>query len=255
MSRRSSLAQYEVFAKTKAFQRHVDTARRLLVQGAETGKIVISMSWGKDSCAMGDLACRELGKCDMMHMAYTHELPGGDAVRQHFSERATIHELPPLNTLAESLEWLKVVGLPHERDPREHQKIIQTRKRSRGNDWAVGNGYTCTALGMRAQESMTRRRLFKYRGPLYQRAGGHWVCNPLAWWKTEDVWAYLVSREVPWHPLYDHETHGFTRATLRNGGWLYTDGTDRGWTVWMREHFPEQWRMLCDAFPHMRTMA
>jgi 3'-phosphoadenosine 5'-phosphosulfate sulfotransferase (PAPS reductase)/FAD synthetase len=251
----SDMRQYEVFAKTQAFKRHVDTARRIINESAEKGRLVVSMSWGKDSCAMGDLVHRELGHADMMHMACAHELPGGDAVSGYFEERATIHELPPLNTLAESLEWLKVVGLPHERDPRDHQRIIQTRKRDRGNDWAIDNGYACTMLGMRAEESVVRRRLFKGRGPLYQRANGHWVSNPLAWWKTHDVWSYLVSRDVPWHPLYDCETHGFSRERLRNGGWLYTDGAPDGWTVWLRAHYPHEWRRLVDAFPHMRTLS
>lgn len=247
-----SLKQFEVHAKTQAFMRHVNTATRELEHAATLGRVVVSMSWGKDSCALGDLACRVLGRVDMMHMACAHELPGGERVVEHFEQRATIHELPPLNSLEESVEWLKIVGLPHERERGAHQRIIQTRKRDRGEDWATDHGYAVTVLGMRAEESVVRRRLFARRGLTYQRASGHWASNPLGWWKVQDVWAYLVSRGVPWHPLYDAETHGYTRERLRNGGWLYTDGAPDGWVVWLRHHYPEQYRALVTAFPRMR---
>jgi 3'-phosphoadenosine 5'-phosphosulfate sulfotransferase (PAPS reductase)/FAD synthetase len=248
------LRQYEVFATTRAFQRHVDTAKRMIERAASVGRPVVSMSWGKDSCALGYLCHEVLGRFDIMHMACAHDLPGGEAVTAYFAQRATVHELPPLNALAESLEWLKIVGLPHERDHKTQQKIIQTRKRSRGQDWALDNGYACTLLGMRAQESATRRHLFKARGPIYQRASGHWMCNPIAWWTAQDVWALLVSRGVPWHPMYDCETHGFTRETIRNGGWLYTDGADRGWVAWLWRHYRPEYERLVAAFPHMAAL-
>lgn len=106
---------------------------------------------------------------------------------------------------------------------------------------------------MRAEESANRRRLFRARGTTYLRGGTEWVCNPLAWWTANDVWAYLVSRGLPWHRLYDCETLGFTRERLRSGGWLYTDGVHDGWIPWLREHFPDQFRQLVAAFPHMEA--
>lgn len=252
----SGLRKYEVFAKTRAFQRKLDGARRIVNDAAERGRVVVAMSWGKDSCAMGNIACEELGRIDMMHMACAHELPGGDAVKGHFAELGAIHELPPINTLAESLDWLETVGLPHERPRALHQKIIRERKKRRGDTWAIEHGYAVTMLGMRAEEARGRRWCFRLRTPTYRHAEtGHWISNPLAWWTVKDVWAYLVSRGIPWHPLYDKETLGFTRETLRNGGWLYTDGIGDGWAAWLRMHYPEQWRMLTDAFPRVRAQS
>jgi 3'-phosphoadenosine 5'-phosphosulfate sulfotransferase (PAPS reductase)/FAD synthetase len=78
--------------------------------------------------------------------------------------------------------------------------------------------------------------------------------QPLAWWSAQDTWAYLFSREVPYHPLYDRETHGQTRETLRNTGWLSTDGAEQGRIAWLREHYPDQYRLLEAAFPRIRQL-
>jgi len=245
----ASLAAYSVRAKTQAFQRRVDAALRA-IEAAER-RAVVSVSFGKDSCAVAHLSARVLGRIDMMHMACAHELPGGERVREFMSSLGPIHELPPLNTLQESLEWLRVVGLPHERERSAHQRIVKSRKKDRGHDWAVEQGYATTILGMRADESSGRRWCFRKRGTTYQRPSGHWSCNPIAWWSSADVWSYLVSNGIPWHPLYDCESLGFTREILRNGGWLYTDGLARGWGAWLRKHYPEQWRRLVAEFPQV----
>lgn len=75
---------------------------------------------------------------------------------------------------------------------------------------------------------------------------------PLAWWTARDVWAYLVSRSVPWHPIYDYEDCGLTREKNRNTGWLSTDGASEGRLIWLRRHFPEQWERLATEFPDVR---
>lgn len=246
------MREYEIWAKTQAFKRKLERARAEFGRLRAIGKPVVAMSWGKDSCAMGHLALTELGAVDMMHMACAHELPGGELVNEYFKNRASIvHELAPINTLAESLAWLHEVGLPHERERYAHQKIIKVRKKDRGQEWAIANGYSITVMGMRAEEAKGRRLGFAARGLLYQRKSGHWTSNPIGWWTARDVWAYLVSRSVPWHPLYDRESLGFTRETLRNGGWLYTDGANDGWAAWMKVHYPEQWRRLVEEFPQM----
>lgn len=252
--RDTDLRRYEILAKTRRFARRLDEARRFTHQAAEAGCAVFAMSWGKDSCALGHLACEELGRVEMMHMACAHELPGGELVKDFFASRATVHELPPLSTLQESIEWLRTVGLPHERAREDHQRIIKTRKKDRAREWAQSHGFSVTVMGMRADEAKGRRWCFRARGPIYQLADGHWHANPLAWWSAEDVWTYLVSRGVPWHPMYDAETHGYTRESLRSTGWLYTDGIGDGWAAWLREHYPEQYRLLIAAFPRIAVL-
>jgi 3'-phosphoadenosine 5'-phosphosulfate sulfotransferase (PAPS reductase)/FAD synthetase len=214
------------------------------------------MSWGKDSTVLGHLALETLEHpLQMAHLKCAHEIPGGECVAAYFAERAQIHELQPINTLEESLVWLRDVGLPHERAKSVQQRIIKTRKKDRATEWLRGIGFEVTALGMRAQESLARKACMKYHGLTYQlKDSGHWVTNPIGHWSHADVWAYLVSRELPWHPLYDHEWAGQTRETIRNGGWLYTDGADRGWAAWLRRFYPELFERLAEEFPRVRHL-
>lgn len=60
-------------------------------------------------------------------------------------------------------------------------------------------------MGMMACESRSRSiTLQKGYRPLYQRGEFHeWSCNPLASWLKQDVWAYIVSRNIPYNPIYD----------------------------------------------------
>jgi 3'-phosphoadenosine 5'-phosphosulfate sulfotransferase (PAPS reductase)/FAD synthetase len=151
-------------------------------------------------------------------------------------------------------EWCERIGLPHERTANVQSRVVQEIKRDRGGEWAREHGYAVQVLGLRASESVIRRMLLRRRGLLYQLSTGDWRAQPLAWWSAQDTWAYLFSREVPYHPLYDHETHGQTRETLRNTGWLSTDGAEQGRIAWLQEHYPAQYRQLAAEFPRIRQL-
>lgn len=68
------------------------------------------------------------------------------------------------------------------------------------------------------------------------------------------MWARIAERGLPYHPLYDCESHGMTRETLRNSGWLTTVGAAEGRIAWLRQHFPEQYRALAAEFPQVRRL-
>lgn len=244
---------YMAHSRTRLFTKRVDFAKREIEKVASNSPVV-SVSFGKDSSCLAHVAKLVLGDISMMHMACAHELPGGESVEEFFRGIGTLNELPPLNTLAESIEWLKEVGLPHERDKAAHRAIVKERKKDRGIEWCNANGFESLCLGMRADESKNRKRLFCARGPTYRIKSGITVCNPLAWWDSRDVWAYIVSNDIPWHPLYDAQVLGFTRERLRNGGWLYTDGANKGWIQWLRKSYPEQYEKLENEFPRVALL-
>ena len=60
------------------------------------------------------------------------------------------------------------------------------------------------------------------------------------------MWAYIVSRGIPYNRrIYDAETHGQTRD-LRNTGWLSTDGAEDGRIAWLAFHFPDEYETLAE---------
>jgi 3'-phosphoadenosine 5'-phosphosulfate sulfotransferase (PAPS reductase)/FAD synthetase len=73
--------------------------------------------------------------------------------------------------------------------------------------WA--RGHDAAIIGLRAEESAQRRVDLRTRGPIHRyvdggryRSGGLRVC-PIHDWSWRDVWAYIVSRDLPYLSAYD----------------------------------------------------
>lgn len=75
------------------------------------------------------------------------------------------------------------------------------------------NGFTLGFVGIRAQESNARRITLSKCGMLYHYKNTDiWRACPLAWWKLEDIAAYIFSNEMPM--LKSYISHGIqTRTT------------------------------------------
>lgn len=248
---------YSAWGKLRAHRRRVDDARRVFDEAAALGPLVVSSSWGKDSVALCHLAIDLLGAVPIVHLASPYSLPGYDDVVRHFSSLTTVHTIPASRSLAEYIEWCRDIGLPHERTRASQGRVVSEIKRHRGADVAkeIAGPGVVQVLGMRAEESRTRRLLFRRIGCVYQRADGARFANPLAWWSSRDTWAYIVAHDLPYNrQIYDAETCGLTRETIRNTGWLSTDGAEHGRLAWLRQHFPAQYRELLTAFTHLRTL-
>ena len=248
----ADLRQYEVWSRTLVHRRRVDVARREIERAATLGSLVVSTSWGKDSCALLDLAIDVLGHVDAVHLDSAYKLPGGERVVEHFASRCTVHTVPSVMTLDEIVAWLQTHGL--DLDRARLKDAGKRRKTDALTAW-VRVRYEVQALGMRAAESKARRECFRARGLTY-RAHDLLVSNPIGWWQTEDVWSRIASRGLPYHPLYDCETHGLDRQSLRNAGWLtvQSDQIDAR-VAWLRAHYPEQYRALADAFPRVGLLS
>ena len=250
--RSSDLSQYEVWAKTGAFKRKVDASRSIMRDASKSGKVLASVSWGKDSICLAHLALDTLGDIPLFHMVSRTALPGDEDVIEYFTSRAVVHVLPPSRTLADSFAILHKWGLSHERDRTIHRKLIQQQKGSPARSWALQHGFTVNMLGFRIKEGGPRAVSLKSRGHTYKHSDGVTMCCPLAYWTARDVWAYIASRGLPYnHHVYDAETHGYTRETIRSSSWLYTDGAGEGYVAWLRTHFPDHYRMLRSEFPRV----
>lgn len=246
----NDVRQYLVYAETTKFARHVEAAKRIIQAAASKGKPVVSISWGKDSVAMGALAIDVLGRVAMMHLGSPYELPGYDETRAWFEARADVHVVPASKSLAEYIAWCHEIGLPHERSRSAQRSVVKQIKRDRGAIWCEEHGFDVVLMGLRIAEKGPRALLLRAKGPVYRLVNGTWRGNPLAYWSHQDVWAFILSRGLPYNRrIYDAETHGLTRETIRNTGWLSTDGAEHGRIAWLRHHFPEQWKLLANEFP------
>lgn len=247
---------YLEHAQLRAHRAKVAQAREELVRAAVHGKLIVGSSWGKDSCALLHLVLETLGPVEVLHLGSPYQLPGYDDLLAWAQERCQVHTLESGRTLAQTVEWLRDIGLPHERTKAQQAKVVQGLKKDKARAWLAEHGYQAQVLGMRGEESRGRRQCFRFRGLTYQLSDGLTICNPLGWWSARDVWAYILANGVPYNRrIYDAETHGLTRETIRNTGWLSTDGAHQGRLVWLRQHFPEQWRALLAEWPHLSQLS
>ena len=250
--RRTGLAH----SKTRAYRRSLDSAKRIFDRGIARGRMVVSTSWGKDSVVMGDIAL-SLGIKDFLHLESPYELPGNEQVISHFATLADVTILPAEKTIEEYVSWYQDIGLAHCRTKAAHSKVVQQIKKSRGTQWCLDHGYEVQALGMRAKEHGGREDMIKALGAVIQsKRTGLWRCMPIAYWSNEDVWAHIAANDLPYNRrIYDAETHGLTRYTIRNLGWISTDGAHKNGRIgWLRDHFRAQFDQLVSAFPDVRLL-
>lgn len=246
---------YKLHAKRPFFKSRIESATRWITE-AQNYSFAVCVSWGKDSVALAHLAYSICGKADLYYQKSPARLPGDERVIEYFESLPGIRLfVEEKKTLAEYLDWLREVRLPHQRTRTGHKKIVGELKKQPGELWAKEHGYNALLLGMRAEENLSSRgKLFKTRGASCQLKSGLTIINPLASWSAIDVWAYIAVNNLPYHPLYDCETHGFTCESLRNSGVFATDWIQKnGRLQWLKYHFREQYNLLINEFPEVQN--
>lgn len=243
------LRQYEVWAQTSAFLRRVDAAHARIAASAELGPTVVLSSWGKDSQAVVELALDVWGqRTRVRHLASSYRLPGWREVESHYAAQCEVVSIDDARSVEDVIAWLREVGLPHERASKSAVKAGTRVKTQRGV--ASSDAGEVQLMGMRIAEGGPRAIRLRSSGHTYRARQG-WTSCPIYDWESRDVWALLASRKVPYLPLYDFETHGQTRETLRNTGWLTLAGWDRGRVGWLARHYPEHYQTLRKHFPQV----
>lgn len=227
-------------SRTRAFARRVEEARRLIHEAAAHDDLpwCVAFSGGKDSTVLLDLVERERPGLTVAYLDdgwdYPETLTFVAATEQRIGRRILRIHVPtesPYASPAENLFW-RETGDPGFDPAAEHPQDMEFEA------WRTGyHGYT----GVRAQESGTRRIHLRTHGALYYSgAWGHWTCCPLAAWSVDDVWAYLVSRDVPWNSVYDKlAALGLERRQQRVNSIVSATGLAWGSMSWLRMGWPQ----------------
>lgn len=195
----------------------------------------LSWSTGKDSTCVLSLV-RLVDKeynIPIIHFDLGVELPNTDAYKKNFENITTFKPKEDILKVMENNGW----------ESKESRKINFI------NQFTSENNYTGHFMGLRYNESSARKNLYKY-GAIYKRSDGLWVCNPIYNWTFEDVFAYLISSDIPVHPHYSIKSNQ-PLENRRVGG--YVSGRNRGAELgrfyWFKEQYPEEFKKLADKFP------
>lgn len=212
----------------------------------------LSCSWGKDSLVLLWATLRVQPKIPVVFMNSNYAFPETYALRDRIVEEWNLNyiELPPA---ADYLQIISEFGLPDiNRTQAAQKKVVQIIKKSRANNWALQNGYDGHLWGIRADESRARKNMIEHKGTLFRSKEGIWRCSPLAHIRLRTLWQMIDYYRIPYSAVYD-KTLFFPRESIRNAGWLTTDGAAHGRLAWLKHYYPEKYRYLADLSPEVRS--
>lgn len=111
-------------------------------------------------------------------------------------------------------------------------------------------------VGIRSGESRARLMNRKIKGLSYYNKGhGIRIFTPLGDWTGEDIFAYLVSRDLPINQVYNKTKFHPNPSRIREGWWVPGETSAQlGGVVWLKYYYPDLYRKLVEMFPEVASM-
>lgn len=236
-------------AKTAAFDRKVEQAERIIWRWLDKcASPYVRFSGGKDSTVMLHLVRRIAPDSPAMFTHDEYVLPETmEFVDTTENLRKIAYTNPhapwftawrdgPVN-LPPDVEWVETG------EAKDTAAIYQDRYDHDG-----------VAIGSRADENKTRRAYLKAKGPLFKvHSRNVWQCYPVAWWTDRDIWAYLLSRRVPYNKAYDKLSEMGVPLRERRVGPLAVEGpARRGAIAILKQGWPDLFDRFAARYPEAR---
>lgn len=215
-------------------------------------RVYHTISGGKDSLVVGDLIRRLHPDCPMVWINQGPLAEWADCLLllQHLKAQGwNIVEICPSLSL---WQLYKDYGIPLEGHMQTRlDKIINQALMydplAEYESMTSPKGY---AWGLRHDESKGRRKFMQSRNTLYQRMDKRWICSPVGFWHTTEIWQYIDHHQLPYPAMYDRD-----RMTIRNGPPIGTTGVNRGRLSELRRYHPDLWAEFVHGFPELQNYA
>lgn len=223
------------YANTNGFRKKIAVSKRIVRSALDTaGPWYCSVSGGKDSTVVHDLVRLEQPGAISLWSDEEYFLPE----TKEYIDRLT----------ASGSNILRIRGaIKHTEWFTSNEGSEELGKTA----WAIQNGYQGVFLGLRAEENKKRRLYLANFGELhFAKNRGLWLCNPIAWWKVEDVWAYLLSRGLDYNRAYDKLSDlGIDLKHQRIGPFATEEVLGYGQLAVLRMGWPEQYARFAKKHP------
>jgi len=113
-------------------------------------------------------------------------------------------------------------------------------------------GFDGVFLGLRREESVKRWFNFAVRGEIYFcKKENILIANPVANFTYQDIWAYILSNEIPYNPVYDKLSEIGVDPEFWRVGPLMGLGLDCYATI--KRGWPELFDKIAAEFPQARA--
>lgn len=214
-----------VHAKLRAFELRVAQAQDVVRSFLSEGLCYLGVSWGKDSVTCAHLLWSVCG--DQVPLVHIVQVPGENPycaeVRDLFLSRF------PMKYTEVVADYRGIDGSEDEIDARTDRVFARCFREV---------GVSRYFSGIRAEESSGRRQRFRRHGLTSVN-----TCAPLGWWRSQDVFAYLATHDLPAHPNYGMLGGGrWDRQWLRVCRVGGMPGRAMGREAWEREYYGDLMR-------------
>jgi 3'-phosphoadenosine 5'-phosphosulfate sulfotransferase (PAPS reductase)/FAD synthetase len=269
-------------ATTPRFAKKVAKAKQIAREGHARGRLFCSLSGGKDSVALAGLLC-EAG-IDVRSVYAHSELVIPDtwetvvAVADRLDLDLHIIQPDPSSIEEGCAVVSNILGI--ERKPKlgdewSEWDILNAIPRNHivfgfydviGGISAGGNmlvsythehGFDGSFDGRRAEESRARTMQKINVGPIHKhKTDGKWSVCPLMEWTGQDVWSFILSRDLPIHPYYRRAWDGGLRtddpSRLRVDSAITPEHVaSKGALALIAQTYPEFWAKLVSFRPEL----
>lgn len=241
-------------ARRPGFKRRVERALTAIREASGKGAMGVAFSGGKDSTVLLDLVRQVLP--DVPSGFYDSEC--------EYAETYTMidhYEVETIKPEQSLIEMCKAGGYwgydgPDLIDPDLEFNFGYTLITEPA--WRFADKYELAtiAIGLRAGESYWRKFTALKRGEIYFHEGNqiYHFC-PLAWWTTDDIWAYINNRGLRYHSAYDKMTElGISRDEQRISTLLGSDYASHGRYAHLRQIDPAMFKRLAADFPKIARL-
>jgi len=234
---------FRLYAKLKIHQRAVRLARHRVIQWLEKVKNpYVAFSTGKDSLCVLHLVREQASAVPAVYF------DAGAAFPESLELLAATGNVIMFPTLEPILDTLRRFDFSCGDELENETLRVCTPIQELLSEY----DFDGVAYGLRAEENHGRAMHAKYRGPIFQyKRDGLWGCQPICDWTYEDVWAFIVSNELPYCKVYD-KLWELPREDQRLSYWA--GETKRRWGRWaiLKKHWPELFNRFAAEFPEAR---
>jgi len=251
--------EYRLYARLPIFKKRLQEAKENILEALQIPGIwVLSFSGGKDSTVMLDLCIQAGWRGPLLYQTYgqLETLPDNlkmvNWARDYYGLEVLIKDAPGEFEVYRNVGHFFINAIT----PEEKRAVRRWYRNSFGelDKFVIKQGWTGQFLGLRIEESNQRKKVLGHRGGLYFASSRKtWTCCPIYRWNGKDIWAYLVTQELPWATLYD--APGQNRERLRNDiVFLAGSGSIRyGQFTFWKKFYPELFNQLASEWPEIRN--
>lgn len=241
---------YELHARLKVFIRKVEKSKEIISEAMrKIANPYIACSFGKDSSVLFHLITQEMKyRIPVVCVLNDIDYPDNHDILEEFVQ-AYDFKLIVVSPQVSAWECVKKYNILTEEINIIDELCFFQPLRECVEKYSFDGFF----MGLRKEESRARFLNLITRGKLYRKKDGMWVCCPLADWTTRDVFAYLISRDMPISAIYD-KTHLHPNPECVREGWAIPGGSVLAWRggyVWLQYWYPEIALKLRELYPRI----